>query len=110
MLLLAFWVACADAGCDGAAESVAATRPMARVRAIAAALSVALLFILFTPNRNHGGRAAAVHAHDRPLRNPHIAGHPCAGRRRIIGRPARCGAAATHPNPPAPALPAPPCP
>src|SRR3546814_16442216 len=68
MLDVAFCVACAATGCDGAEISVAATRPMARVRASAAALSLALLFILLTPNRNYGGRAAAVDADDRPLR------------------------------------------
>src|SRR3546814_13939663 len=67
MLEVAFCVACATAGCDGAAMSAAATRPTARVRASAAALKLALLFILLTPNRNHGSRTAAVDADDRPL-------------------------------------------
>src|SRR3546814_10206803 len=47
--------------------SAAATRPTTRVRASAAALKLALLFILLTPNRNHGSRTAAVDADDRPL-------------------------------------------
>src|SRR3546814_5032573 len=64
MLDVAFCVACAATGCDGAEISVAATRPMARVRASAAALSLALLFILLTPNRNYGGRAAAVRSEE----------------------------------------------
>src|SRR3546814_2362614 len=51
-LPLAFWTAWAMAGCEGAATSVAAIRPTARVRASAAALKLALLFILLTPNRS----------------------------------------------------------
>src|SRR3546814_15983828 len=58
MLEVAFCVACATAGCDGAALSAAATRPTARVRASAAALKLASLFIFLTPNRNHGSRTA----------------------------------------------------
>ena len=61
MLLLAFWVAWAATGCTGAETSVAATRPMARVRARAAALKLALLCILLTPNRNFGHLVAARH-------------------------------------------------
>src|SRR3990167_6143326 len=70
------------AGCEGAAARVAATRPMARVRARAAALKLALLFILLTPNRNDGHLVATGYAHDRtgrsgrrrsPIRRPRTA-------------------------------------
>src|SRR3546814_2632918 len=83
MLDVAFCVACAATGCDGAEISVAATRPMARVRASAAALSLALLFILLTPNRNYGGRAAAVDADDWPLRAQRCGTPPQIGRAHV---------------------------
>src|SRR3546814_10150756 len=84
MLEVAFCVACATAGCDGAAMSAAATRPTARVRASAAALKLALLFILLTPNRNHGSRTAAVDADDRPLGAQRY-GTPSTRRHRSVG-------------------------
>src|SRR3546814_233585 len=72
-LPLAVWTAWAMAGCEGAATSVAAIRPTARVRASAAALKLALLFILLTPNRNFGHLVAAGHAHDRTDRRGRLA-------------------------------------
>src|SRR3546814_2952301 len=76
-LPLAFWTAWAMADCEGAATSVAAIRPTARVRASAAALKLALLFILFTPNRNFGHLVAAGHAHDRTDRRGRLATLVC---------------------------------
>src|SRR3546814_14068389 len=77
---------------------------MARVRASAAALSLALLFILLTPNPNYGGRAAAVDADDWPLRAQRC-GTPPPRRHRGVGlirRRARGRNAAGDPHPQAP--------
>src|SRR3546814_6279856 len=81
--------------------SAAATRPTARVRASAAALKLALLFILLTPNRNHGSRTAAVDADDRPLGAQRY-GTPSTRRHRSVGiirRRARRGDPAAHRHP-----------
>src|SRR3546814_303582 len=98
-LPLAFWTAWAMAGCDGATASGAATRPTARVRA-SAALKLALLFILLTPNRNFGRLVAARHAHDRAGRRGRLA--TLAGwcvTALVLGLRARRADAAAHRDP-----------